>query len=65
MLGKILLELHSPRMGKKIYVTSLRGNTTSVIDTSTNKVIANVSVGESPDDVAVTPDGNSTYLTNL
>ena len=50
--------------GKKIYVTNFRGNTTSVIDTTINKVIANVSVGDSPDDVAVTPDGNKVYVTN-
>jgi YVTN family beta-propeller protein len=33
------------------------GSTVSVIDTATNKVIANVLVGESPYGFAVTPDG--------
>ncbi len=38
------------------------GKTVSVIDTSTNKVIATVPVGDDPHGVAVTPDGTKIYV---
>jgi YVTN family beta-propeller protein len=46
------------------YVTDLRSNTVSVIDTATNTVVATVPVGESPRDVGITPDGTHAYVAN-
>ena len=37
----------------------------SVIKTATNTVIATVTVGDAPIDVAVSPDGNRTYVANF
>ncbi|WP_455565223.1 hypothetical protein [Methanosarcina barkeri] len=50
---------------KKIYAANSRNNTIYVIDAATNKVTANVPVGDSPYEVVVTPDGKKryTYLT--
>ncbi|OUB07505.1 hypothetical protein BK708_37650 [Bacillus thuringiensis serovar yunnanensis] len=36
----------------------------SVIDTGTNTVVATISVGNNPNGVAITPDGNFAYVTN-
>lgn len=41
------------------YVTNAGNNTTSVIDTATNTVIATVNVGRYPVGVAITPDGKN------
>jgi YVTN family beta-propeller protein len=46
------------------YVTNFGANSVSVIDTATNKVVATVPVGNSPNGVAVTPDGKHAYVTN-
>ena len=40
-----------------IYVSTATGNTVSVIDPSTDTVIATIAVGTSPDGVAVSPTG--------
>ena len=41
-----------------LYVTNFSDNTVSVIDTATNTVVATVAVGNGPEGVAVTPDGD-------
>jgi YVTN family beta-propeller protein len=46
------------------YVTNVRSNNVSVIDTATNQVVATVAVGSTPFGVAVTSDGTHTYVTN-
>ena len=59
--------------GTKAYITnSIKllgsdngpGNTVSVINTSGNTFIANISVGNFPHGVAVSPDGSRVYVTN-
>lgn len=39
-------------------------NMVSVINTSTNAVVATITVGTSPFDVALTSDGTKSYVTN-
>ncbi len=46
------------------YVANFGSNTTSVIDTTTNKVIATVNVGTEPWGITVSPDGSKVYVTN-
>ncbi|MBI3799016.1 MAG: YncE family protein [Deltaproteobacteria bacterium] len=46
------------------YISSLFGNTVSVVDTATNTVVATVPVGGGPKGVAVTPDGKRVYVAN-
>jgi YVTN family beta-propeller protein len=46
------------------YVANTFSNTVSVIDTTTNTVIATIPVGLGPFDIAATPDGNRVYVTN-
>ena len=50
--------------GSKIYVTNEGSNNVSVIDASTNKVIATVNVGINPYGITVTPDGKKVYVMN-
>lgn len=50
--------------GPYAYITNSGSNTVSVIDTQTNTVTATVPVGNSPDGVAVIPDGTKIYVTN-
>ncbi|MCA2225146.1 YncE family protein [Nonomuraea aurantiaca] len=45
------------------YVT-LKSGFVAVIDTKTNTVIATIPVGNSPSDVAITPDGRHGYIVN-
>jgi YVTN family beta-propeller protein len=44
------------------YITSLGGNTVSVINTAINAVIATINVGTSSAGVAVAPDGSKVYI---
>ncbi len=46
------------------YVTNSSSNSVSVIDTSTNTVVATVAVGSNPVGVAITPDGTRAYVAN-
>jgi PGF-pre-PGF domain-containing protein len=46
------------------YITNYGDNTTSVIDTSDNTVVATVPVGSGPEGVAVTSDGSKVYVAN-
>jgi YVTN family beta-propeller protein len=48
----------------KIYVTTLT-NTVSVIDGSTNMVVATVAAGLGPDGVAVDPVTNKIFVTDV
>jgi YVTN family beta-propeller protein len=50
--------------GSKVYVANVNSNTVSVIATATNKVIATIPVGTTPEGVAVTPDGSKVYVAN-
>ncbi len=46
------------------YVANLSDDTVSVIDISTNLVVATVPVGSSPEYIAVTPNGQFAYVVN-
>jgi YVTN family beta-propeller protein len=46
------------------YVTNAADNTVSVIDTSTNAVIATIPVGFAPYSATITPDGTRAYVAN-
>ncbi len=48
----------------RAYVTNNGDDTISVIDTSSNTVVATVRVGAGPEGVAVTPDGMRLYVAN-
>jgi YVTN family beta-propeller protein len=63
LLGMALLAI--PAQAQTFaYVTNEGSNSVSVIDTSTNTVVATVGVGTRPFGVAVTPDGTRAYVTN-
>ena len=47
------------------YVANSVSGTVSVIDTATDAVVATVTVGTSPDGVAVSPDGSRVYVANF
>src|SRR5262249_49797404 len=47
------------------YVTNGADNTVSVLDTTTNTVVATVPVGTFPIAVAITPDGTHAYVANF
>ena len=46
------------------YITNYGDNSVSIIDTTTNIVTATVTVGGSPDAVAISPDGTMVYILN-
>src|SRR6476620_9675711 len=48
----------------RAYVTNFCNGTVSVIETSTNTVIATIPVGSTPDTPALTPDGSRLYVSN-
>ncbi len=48
----------------RAYVANFGDNNVSVIDTSTNTVIATVKVGSQPQGVAITPNGAFAYVAN-
>ncbi|MDY7965682.1 YncE family protein, partial [Bacillus thuringiensis] len=50
--------------GKFAYVANFGSNTVSVIDTSSNTVVATVPVGVAPSSVAVTPNEKFVYVAN-
>jgi YVTN family beta-propeller protein/probable HAF family extracellular repeat protein len=49
---------------KQVYATT-NGNQVAVIDTTTNTVVNNVTVGNGAVSIAFTPDGSYAYVTNL
>ena len=46
------------------YIPNAGSDNVSVVDTSTNTIIATIAVGANPVGSAVTPDGNKAYITN-
>jgi len=46
------------------YITNIGSNNISVIDTATNTIVTNVSIGSVPSGVAVSPDGLKVYVPN-
>jgi YVTN family beta-propeller protein len=50
--------------GTHAYVANTDGNTVSVLNTTTNTVVATIAVGKSPTKVAIMPDGTRAYVTN-
>jgi len=48
----------------KAYIPVAGPNVVSVVDIATNTISATISVGSNPVGVAVTPDGNTVYVTN-
>jgi YVTN family beta-propeller protein len=50
--------------GTRIYAANNNNDNVSVIDATSNAVIANVSVGLGPKGIAVTPDGTKIYVLN-
>jgi len=48
----------------RVYVANFASDNVSVLDTSSNTVIATVSVGTQPQGAAVTPDGTRAYVAN-
>jgi YVTN family beta-propeller protein len=51
--------------GRHFYTANDKDGTVSVVDTSTNAVVARLPTGVSPTSVAVTPDGRKAYVTNF
>jgi YVTN family beta-propeller protein len=49
---------------KKVYVTDSVYNIVSIIDTTTNTVIATIPVGIFPYGVTLTPNGKKVHVTN-
>ena len=50
--------------GRRVFVSNGRAGTVSVIDTSDNRVIDTVAVGQRPWNMAITPDGSKLYVAN-
>jgi YVTN family beta-propeller protein len=50
--------------GTSAYVTNENSNSVSVIDTTSNEVVATIAVGGQPRGVATTPDGTLIYVVN-
>jgi YVTN family beta-propeller protein len=48
----------------QVYVANVDGGTVSVIDTSTNAVLATITVGSEPRNLAMTPNGSRVYVPN-
>ncbi len=50
--------------GQSLYVTNVRSNSVSVIDTATDSVKTTIPVGRSPRGIAISPNGTTAYVTN-
>ncbi|HZD23142.1 MAG TPA: hypothetical protein VE569_07030 [Acidimicrobiia bacterium] len=50
--------------GRFVFATNFSLGQVSVINTDTNQIIANVPVGQNPNDIAFTPDGAKAFVTN-
>lgn len=50
--------------GKYLYMTNSNGGSISIVNTTTNLVIDNISTGYFPSDIQVSPDGSYVYVTN-
>jgi YVTN family beta-propeller protein len=52
--------------GPRVYVTNVKSNSVSVIDTATNTVVGTpVPVGKEPRGIAISPDGTAAYVSNF
>lgn len=51
--------------GSRVYVANQAGDTVSVLNTSTNAVVATVNVGDTPGGVVVNPAGTRAYVANI
>ncbi len=51
--------------GTRIYVANESGNSLSVIDVATRKVIRQIPLGEGPQNIALTPDGGLALVTDF
>lgn len=51
--------------GDRVFVTNYLGNSMSVINTLTQKLIATIPVGFEPRGIATTPSGDTIYVTNV
>jgi YVTN family beta-propeller protein len=51
-------------VANRAYVVNAGDNTISMIDTTSNDVVATIQVGNTPTSVAVSPDGTRAYVTN-
>ncbi len=49
----------------KVYVTNLRSDSVSVIDSLTDSVTTTIPVGRNPFAIAITPDGKKAYVGNF
>jgi YVTN family beta-propeller protein len=58
------LVVPAPVLAQNAYITNLFNNDVSVIDTTTNAVIATIPVEANPFGVAVTPDGSKVFVVN-
>lgn len=54
----------SPIVGT-IYTANEEGNSISVVDASSNNLLATVPAGEEPHNIQVAPDGKTVWVTNL
>lgn len=65
VLAGWLIGVAAPAVARPIaYVTNQNSNTVSVIDITSNTVIATVPVDKNPSVVAISPDGAFAYVTN-
>jgi YVTN family beta-propeller protein len=48
-----------------LFVENTRGGNVSVIDDATGKVVGNIDIGLSPDDIVPSPDGKTLYLARI
>ena len=64
LAGVLLCTSAAASAQARAYVTNNGDNTISVIDTSSNTVVATVHVGAGPEGVAISPDGTRLYVAN-
>src|SRR5689334_17661939 len=46
-----------------VYVTNVSSNTVTVIDAASNTITATITVDNTPEQIAITPDGTRAYVT--
>ena len=64
-LGRGPIQVTISQDGGAAYISNYWSNTVSVLDTSTNEVVATVPVGNRPFESALTPDGGKLYVPNI
>src|SRR6185369_6724440 len=60
-----VLSASTARGESAAYVVNVASNDVSVIDTTSNTVVATIAVGPQPNGVAVTPNGERVYVSNF